>query len=127
MQYYNATSCMCSRVANNQYDLFASTCSVSQHTVIALIYLSRSDPVQCFNASIGPCRWTEHGRCGWPYNPSVYQRIDEEELALLPDPPICGYDSRQHMEWALEENGTHAQGTWSSRIRLGMDTRLWSF
>ena len=60
-QYYNATACQCSRTAKNDTDI-----------------------VQCFNASVGFCKWTEWGRCGWPYNPSPYRSVMPSELCVKP-------------------------------------------
>ncbi len=52
LSYLNATSCWCSRTSKNSSDL-----------------------VQCFNQSVGLCKWTEFGKCGWPYNPNIYARV----------------------------------------------------
>lgn len=89
-EFINATSCMCSRFAENQ-----------------------SDIVQCYNASVGFCKWSEYGRCGWSYNPDPYQRILAQDLAnMFPDNPIeCSYESKDAMDLALSVNGTHLQGT----------------
>ena len=88
-EFINATACMCSRFADNQ-----------------------SDIVQCYNASVGFCKWSEYGRCGWPYNPDPYRRVLARDLAhMFPDNPIeCSYESKEAMEFALAANGSHLQG-----------------
>ena len=85
--YINASACMCSRWAVNQ-----------------------SDMVQCYNSSVGYCKWTEFGRCGWIYNPEPKLRYLPQDLALLDPPPICAYESFEARDAALLENGTHNTG-----------------